>query len=364
MVRGTLDVVLVGGLALGLVALTGCGSSGNSGGGGGGGGTTAPTGALASGGATTLYAIENYYEPNESILQFSLSGAGSVSPTSTLLAPTTLIVGAVATDSSGQIYVGGALNPGYEILVYAAGASGAATPLRTITLDAEGEFYPVSMTVDASGKLYAAGESQDGSFSGVAVFDATANGAATPIQLIQNAGVQEPLSMAVDTSGKVYLSGLTDTSGEIVVFAAGATGNATPIQTISTVAATSTTVTVFWGLAVDASGDLYTVQDTETGDSSGDVTGMTAEIEEFAAGATGSPTPIKTISGSKTGLALGGGMRVDGVGNIYLANEVLAGTTVTNDLLAFGPNASGNVAPGLDLSSTALTSPAPEIAVH
>jgi hypothetical protein len=358
MVRGTLDLFLMGGLVLGVMTLTGCGSAS------GGGGGTSATGALASGGATTLYAIQtNHDESNESILQFSLSGSGSVAPTSTLLPPATLVVGAVATDSAGQIYVGGNLNPGYVILVYAAGASGAATPLRTITLDAEGEFYPISMTVDASGKIYVAG-SLEGSFSGVAVFDATANGAATPLQMIQNTDVQEPLSMAVDAAGKVYLSGLTETGGAILVFAAGSTGNVSPLQTISTIPATSTSVTAFWGLAVNGYGDLYTVQNTETADLSGHITGVTAEVEEFAAGATGSPAPIKTISGSKTGLAFGGGLRLDSAGNLYLANEVLSGNTVTYDLLGFGPSASGNVAPGVDLSSSSLTSPEPEIAVH
>jgi hypothetical protein len=360
MVRGTLDVVLMGVLTLGLVALTGCEGIHT-------GGTLlaggpAPTGALAAGGAKNIYAVQtNGDESNESILEFSLGGSGSVTPTSTLLPPPSLVVGSVATDSTGQIYVGGNLNPGYVILVYAAGSSGAATPVRTITL---GEFYPISMTVDASGKLYVAGGVTENTNGGVAVFAADAHGAATPLQMITNADLLEPLSMTVDTAGQIYLSGLTATNGEILVFAAGATGSATPIHTISAPASSSTQIVSFWGLAVDSQGSLYAVQDTETMAYYGGPTSVSSEIQKYLAEEIGNAAPAMTISGSMTGLGFGGGLRLDSAGNLYLANETLSGTTSTYNLLGFGPNASGNVAPGLELSSSLLTSPAPEVAVQ
>ena len=363
MVRGTLDVVLMGVLALGLAALTGCGGINT--GGSLFGGTPPPTGALAAGGAKDIYAVQtNGDESNESVLGFSLSGTGNVTPTSTLLPPPSLVVGSVTTDSTGQIYVGGNLNPGYVILVYAAGASGAATPVRTITLDALGEFYPISMTVDASGKLYVAGGETEDTNGGVAVFAADANGAATPLQLITNADLLEPLSMAVDTTGQIYLSGLTETKGEILVFAAGATGTPTPIHTISAPASSSTQVNSFWGLAVDSQGSLYAVLDTENVDSSGHLTSVSAEIQKYLAAEIGNAAPATTIGGSSTGLGFGAGLRLDSAGNLYVANETLSGTTSSYNLLGFGPSASGNVAPGLELSSSSLTAPAPEIAVQ
>lgn len=360
-VRGTLDLVLMGVLALGLAALTGCGSSASGGGGGG----TAPTGALASGGATIAYAVQGYEETDESVVGLAIGGSGSVASTSTLALPSALIVGAVATDSSGQIYVGGDLVPGFEILVYAAGATGTATPVRTITLNALNNvfFDPMSMQVDASGNLYVLSSS-----GSVAVFGPTANGAATPTQLLSTSGLIQLFSMAIDGTGKIYLSGATDTNGEILVYAAGATGGAAPAQTILSPAFTSTstseTLTVFWGLGLDASNNLYAVLDTENLDSSGDVTSESAEVQEFAEGATGQATPVKTIGGSDTGITFGAGLRLDKAGNFYLANESDSGGTVVASLLGFGPNASGNVAPGLKLSSSTLTSPAPEIAVQ
>jgi len=45
-IRGTLDVVLIGAVTLGLVVMAGCGRSGNRNGGGGGGGTTATEASL------------------------------------------------------------------------------------------------------------------------------------------------------------------------------------------------------------------------------------------------------------------------------------------------------------------------------
>ncbi len=340
--------------------MSGCGSSGSGGGGG-----TAPTGALATGGATIAYSVQGYEETGETLVGLEIGGSGSIASTSTLALPSGLIVGAVATDSSGQIYVGGTLNPGYEILVYAAGATGTgtATPVRTITLDTLNEFSPISMQVDASGNLYVLSAS-----GSVAVFGPTASGEATPTQLISTSGLIEVFSMAIDGTGKIYLSAATETNGEILVYAAGATGSAAPAQTILSPAFTSTsnggTLSIFWGLGLDSSGNLYAVMDTENFDSSGDTTSESAEVQEFAEGATGQATPLKTISGSATGITFGAGLRFDKAGNFYLANESESGSTVTASLLGFGPNASGNVTPGVELTSGALSSPIPEIAVH
>jgi hypothetical protein len=158
----------------------------------------------------------------------------------------------------------------------------------------------------------------------------------------------------VDTTGKIYVSNIGETNGNILVFAAGATSADAPVLTISSPAATATSASIFYGLAVDGSGNIFAVLDSGTFDSSGNETSASGAIEEFAPGAT---TPTKTISGSAIGFTYAGELRVDSVGNAY----VIAATVVNNadafSLLGFGPSATGNATPGLTITSTALSNP-------
>ncbi len=73
-----------------------------------------------------------------SILQFSRTANGAVSPASTITGPVGLNFDAVTVDAAGTLYAGGRLfngstQSGPEIEVYTAGANGTATPTRTIT---------------------------------------------------------------------------------------------------------------------------------------------------------------------------------------------------------------------------------------
>lgn len=361
MVRGTLDVVLMGVLALGLAALMGC--QGIHTGGALLGGNT-PTGALASGGAVNVYAIEyGTGGTGASVVAFSADTSGSLSPTATLVMPATMAASALATDSSGAIYVGGysTTTGTAQILVFAAGATGTATPTRTITVDPNLGIAIATMTVDASGKIYTAGANESGM---VAVFAAGANGMSTPTTLLDGAALEAPLGIAVDGSGRIYVSNNGSSGGQILVFAAGANGSDAPVQTISTATDTATARSIFYGLAIDESGNLFVVHDSATFDSSGDETGASAAIEEYAAGQTGEATPIQSITGASTELTTGGGLRVDGVGNLYVITGASVNNTAVYTLLGFGPKAAGNVAPGVTISSSELSRALSEIAVH
>src|SRR5271169_1969766 len=77
------------------------------------------------------------------ILQFSTTANGTVSPTSTLTGPASVVFSGLAVDGTGNAYVGGEIfgtgggsgGPplvSVEILAYAPGASGS-NPTRTIT---------------------------------------------------------------------------------------------------------------------------------------------------------------------------------------------------------------------------------------
>ena len=371
MMKGTLDVVLMGVLMLNLVLLAGCGNSNGSGGGGGG---TILTGALAAGGATDIYVIEGEQSgTGNTILDFAVDSSTNATPKGTLIVPTALFVRSVATDSAGQIYVGGDLANGLnapteEILVYAAGATGSATPLRTITLDGSGAslVYPGSMTVDAAGVIYATGPGGN-----VGVIAAGANGETTPERLLTSGDLTGPVGIAVDAAGEIFVANETlegpgddYVGGSILVFASGANGRDAPTRVITGPAPTATADNAFFGIAVDSAGDITTVFDTETYDTSGNETGTSAVVQEFSAGATGTATPTKMISGASTALTFGGGLKVDGAGNLYLVDASgLTTTTPTFSVLGFGPNATGDVAPGLRLSSNSWTTAGSEIAL-
>jgi hypothetical protein len=201
------------------------------------------------------------------------------------------------------------------------------------------------MTISSSGTLYVT-SAADGA---IAVYPPTANGSATPTALIQgpatDLGGQN--NIAVDSSGNIYVPSNHYSGAMILVFAAGATGNVAPVRTI-----TSPILTTFQGLAFDASGDLYAAENPAPAPGSYP-TG--ASIVEFAPGADGAATPIKTIT--SPALMEGRGLTADSAGNLYLQATTFPGLSPNSfefdSVLGFGPNASGSVTPGINLTSTA-----------
>ena len=229
---------------------------------------------LTTGGASVLYAIQQPSSTSSSILEFSLtSGSGNLSPIATLTPPSGVFFSAIATDSSGLIYAGAeilATGQG-EVLVYPANSNGAVTPTRTIlgglpntsTSFAE----PLSMHVSSAGTLAILSETGAG-YSVATMPAATSTGTVTPTTLIQGAATQltQGYSVTIDQNGKVYATNY-GTSGSILEFASGATGNAAPTTVITT-----GTSSVPYGIAADASGNVFTVLDSATGNTTGALT--------------------------------------------------------------------------------------------
>jgi hypothetical protein len=85
-------------------------------------------------------------------------------------------------------------------------------------------------------------------------------------------------------------------------------------------------------VAVDASLNVY-VFDSKT-----------ATISEFAAGATGNVAPIRTISGSNTGLDGGNGFNF-GLAVSKTSGGIFVSNPGSNSILVFAATSSGNVAP-------------------
>jgi len=336
-----------------LTLFSGCGSSRSSV------GTPPPK---APKGASSVYILQqgNPYLINPTlsyVLQFSATAEGAATPVSMLSLPTAFVAYSVAVDSTGQIYVGGSqesldtMLQKPEILVYAADSSGTPEPLRTIEPGSNG--LPVSLAVDSSGQLYVANTMSTN--NNIAVYSSTANGQAMPIRLIQGALTQinNLESLTIDATGNIYATAQTNANtppGLLLVFPSSANGNVAPARVLTNASG------IFNGVAVDSGLNVYAVEEFATG--------TNAAIVEFAAGASGAATPIRSISGPATDIGIPGGLRSDNAGNLFVTNELVTSKSISFSVLGFNSVASGNIQPTIQFSSTEWTAGAPELALQ
>jgi hypothetical protein len=178
-----------------------------------------------------------------------------------------------------------ALNNDSTIVVLgpASTISGNVAPLRNLTTSAS----VMGIALDpVNDRLFLS----DSAGNAILIFDnaSTLNGALTPNRTISGAAtlLNSPGPLALDNSGRLIVAS-TQNPARITVFAGAATanGNVAPLTT-------STLATLTFQIAVFSNGDLY------SGTSgSNSVTAYTN-----IAGATGTLTPVRTISGPHTGL--------------------------------------------------------------
>lgn len=178
-----------------------------------------------------------------------------------------------------------ALNNNSTIVVLgpASTITGNVAPLRSLTTSASVRGIALDSVND---RLFLS----DAAGNAILIFDnaSTLNGALTPTRTISGAAtlLNSPGPLALDNSGRLIVASTQNPAG-IAVFAGAATanGNIAPLTT-------STLATITFQIAVFGNGDLYT----------GTGTSVTAYAN--IAGATGTLTPVRTISGSDTGLNL------------------------------------------------------------
>src|SRR2546428_4320573 len=241
-----------------------------------------------------------------------------------------------------------------SILIYAPFPKGNAGPANTIIGAATGLSGPSGITLNAAGQIFVA----NSSVNSITVYPLGANGAAAPIRTIIGALtlLDNPQGIALDTAGNLYVANDGATTSSITVYAPGAGGtpgtpaaNVPPIRTIS---GALTLLDNPQGVIVDAMGILYVA----------DAGAMTSSITVYASGAGGAPgtpatniPPIRTISGSGTGLDNPIGVGLDTAGNLYVAN---AGIT-TSSITVYAPGASGTVPPSNTITgiNTGLAGP-------
>ncbi len=216
---------------------------------------------------------------------------------------------------------------------------GSTTPTVTIAGSNTGLASPAGLTLDAVGRLYVANRTTNS----VTVFAAGAYGNAVPLSTIAgpDTALSGPAAVAIDASGRIWVANASANS--LTAYAAGASGDAKPVARI---VGSATGLNDPQGLAEDAGGNLLAAN--TFGES---VTAYaTASI-----GAASNPNvfPIRTISGSSTGLSFPDGIDVDGSGRIYVTNQF------DNDITTYPATANGNVSPLATISgaNTGLASP-------
>ena len=136
-----------------------------------------PAGSIALDPTGNLYALMtqgqiNVYPPNSS---------GNVAPSRSILAETGVSFGPMATDTSGNLYVRGALSGASAILVYPPGAQGAVAPNRYIS--GSSLQFGSGVAVDASGNIYAFSPYADlgGANANIQTFPPNASGNVAPV---------------------------------------------------------------------------------------------------------------------------------------------------------------------------------------
>jgi hypothetical protein len=171
---------------------------------------------------------------------------------------------------------------------------------------------------DSAGQLFVSASLPEGGRA-IDVFKPGANNCAKPKRTISDEG-----GLAIDSNNVLYVA--NSTTATVDVFPSGS--GAMEAQ----LGGTNTGLVAPGTVAVDASRNVY-VFDTKT-----------ATISEFAAGATGNVAPIRTISGSKTGLGGGNGFSF-GIAISKASGEIFVSNPGSNTILGFAANATGNAAP-------------------
>jgi streptogramin lyase len=190
-----------------------------------------------------------------------------------------------------------------------------------------------SSGTDPNGAIYIFNSSPIGSTSGQISIYAAGTYTAPTSTLINYPGASGDQygRMTFDADGDLWMaySAVGPSFSGIAEYAPGSSGSATPLNVITPLAGGSQ----YEGIAVDSSGNSY-VYDVGA-----------AAIYVFASTASGSSSPIRTISGSSTLLGGGGKLSFDSSGNLWAATN--------NGMLEFSSTANGNVAPVNDIAAAA-----------
>lgn len=283
----------------------------------------------------SLYVVQNG-TTGSSVLQLPANN-GSVTPANTITVPMQTTFQALAVDTLGNLYVSASVVTAppmlNEILVYAPGATGAATPTSTITSNSL-TAAATSIAVDATGTVYAL------SGNSILVFAAGSGVNTTPVRLITGTAtlLNSASAIAVDSVQNIYVANAA--GGNVLVFSSTQTGNVGPS---SILAGASTQISTPIGVAVDLAGDIYVASYNKPSTSS--------VVVEFAPGATGNVAPTRTLTSVASDAVAG--LAVDVLNNLYVVTDTATSNQLAVDV--FSPGESGSSGPATTITSTAWT---------
>jgi hypothetical protein len=165
----------------------------------------------------------------DAVTSFNWFLDGNIVPSQMIQGPTTKLVSpqTVGTPRNGTVFVGDIGPGGPNIKVYAFGATGDVAPTRTITSPSMTD-TPLGLAFDSVQNLWVAAQTD-----GILEFAKGAKGSSTPIAIIAgpDTGLSDVIAVALDPNNNVFA--LDGASHAILEFPAGSNGDAAPIRKLT-----------------------------------------------------------------------------------------------------------------------------------
>ena len=199
-------------------------------------------------------------------------------------------------------------------------------------------FAPSDLAITPSGGLVVSASQSDS----IVEFAPGARGNATPRRVIAGSktGMADPASVAVARNGAIWVLVGRPADGipmALEEFAPGATGDASPVRTIT---GPDTELAPATGIALTPDGRHIWV--THFGETI--VGPQRAGFEEFSTTASADAAPVRFVSGDRTGLQFPQDLIVNQAGDVVVSN-LGDGEQFNASIRIFGPKAHGNAAP-------------------
>jgi hypothetical protein len=211
---------------------------------------TAPVTSIAVDATGEVYALSG-----NSILVFAASATGTSTPVRLISGALTLLdsPSSIAVDAAQNIYVANiiytATTDGGDILVFSSTATGNAAPSRTLGGGNTIIGIPLGVAVDSTGNLYVSSFNEPSTSSLVVQFAPGATGNATPTRTLTSVASYTLAGLAVDSLDNLYVFTQAPTTNQlaIAIFTPDESGGSAPAESIT---ATSWTASNYGQIAV------------------------------------------------------------------------------------------------------------------